>query len=306
MVTPSSPPADTPSSASSTPIAPLTAEERAAHLQQVIAWRAQLSTLRPVQKRLLEGALRDVEALARGAETSAEDVLLETLTALVRVDVLALVSTHARAMHYATPRLRYLLDLLVGLDEATRAQQAQAAAWTDAQRALTLRHAEARALRNELLAALDTAVEYLPEVAPRLADVRGASALEHQTIASLQGIARQVETWLASPDEAEMLALVHVDASDAAEARRMAASLDAALLTATSNSAAPRDLPPTNVLEGRLMVELAALARSLDRARARNPTLPRLVLGNSLLRGLGRVRGAATTAAAPTPDLPAA
>ena len=63
-----------------------------------------------------------------------------------------------------------------------------------------------------------------------------------------------------------------------------------------------RDLPHTNLIEGRLMIELSRLYRALEAHQGILAALPRLPLGDTLRRELRRVESEDDTLSDPLPE----
>jgi len=257
----------------------------------VRGWQNGMAELSPAHLAALEGEFSDEAAMIRGATTSAADVLDESLNALVRLNVVAVVSAHERAMHFGKMRVRYIFDRVDELHGVVQAQQAQGSAWSIAQAKLDRVTDDGRAVRNSLLEGFERLVRRFPSLETDVLESRGTSKDASAVSASLDALATLLETWLHNPEFAPRLETVAFGADDVREARAAIETIEAQRIVASQNLAAPRDLPATNVIEGRLMHEMHELYRALEDGRATVPTLPRMVLGNTLRRVFGQIRG---------------
>ncbi len=281
------------------PASPSAEPPEEARLQMLDGERRGMPAVPAETVALLEEGVSDAEAIARGSETTASDVIHEVSSALVRVNVVALVSQHGKALHYPKFRVRYLLDRLMDLVAVQSSQANRAGAWALAQERLAGRIREARALRNGLLHGLGRVTRNRPEARQELRTARGSVRHPSGMAASLRGLARLIEGWLTDPARAPLLMLGDLDANDAQAARAAATALEQANREVYEFPAAARDLPGTNLLEGRLMLELAELHRALETHQGVIAGLPRLPLGDTLRRQL---RNITTETAEPDPD----
>lgn len=260
-----------------------------------------LAPLTEAQRAVLDGDITAEAALSRGAATVAAEVLDEAINALVRLDVVAVVAAHEKAMRYAKFRVRYVLGLVFQLHEAVQAQRAQADTWSDTRQELERRTELGRAVRTGLVNGLDRVVRKHEDLTPKLSRARGGTRDAAEVSTSLTSLADLLEAWLADPRLTVAMASVALDANDVADARAHAASIEAQRIVDGQTLAAPRDLPPTNLLEGRLVHELNELYRALHEGRASVPRLPTLVLGDTLRRAFGLTASAPTPVEAPKP-----
>lgn len=271
--------------------APEPAPTRDGYLRIVRGWQNGMAELSPAHLAALEGELTDEAAMIRGATTSAADVLDESLNALVRLDVVAVVSAHARAMHFGKMRVRYIFDKVDELYGVVQAQLAQGSAWSVAQAKLERVTDDGRAVRNSLLQGFERLVRRFPSLETDVLEARGNSKNPPTVSASLDALATLLESWLHDPKFAPRLETVAFGADDVREARAAMETIEAQRIVASQSPAAPRDLPATNVIEGRLMHELHELYRALEEGRVAVPTLPQMVLGNTLRRVFAQIRG---------------
>lgn len=281
------------------PASPSAEPPEEARLQMLDGQRRGMPAVPAEVVALLEEGVSDAEAIARGSETTASDVIHEVSSALVRVNVVALVSQHGKALRYPKFRVRYLLDRVFDLVAAQSSQANRAGAWALAQERLAGRIREARALRNSLLHGLGRITRRRPEARQELRTARGTARHPAALAASLRGLARLIEGWLSDPTRAVLLTLGDFDATDATAARDTAAVLERANREVHEFPAAARDLPGTNLVEGRLMLELAELHRALETHQGIIAGLPRLPLGDILRRQL---RDITAETAEPDPD----
>ncbi len=283
-----------PDSAPASTLAPY----RDGYLRIVRGWYEGLADLTPDHVAAVEGEISDEAAMVRGTTTSASDVLDESLNALVRLDVVAVVSAHAKPMRYGKFRVRYIFDKLFQLEGAVLAQRAQASSWSLAQSELERVTGQGRIVRTKLLQGFERLLRRYPSLTATLTESRGGSKDAPLVSASLESLAALLDAWLQLPDFALRLESVSFGADDLAEARKAMEAIEAQRIRAAQSPAASRDLPATNVIEGRLMTELHELYRALHDGRDTVPTLPRMVLGNTLRRVFVQLRGA------PLPDEP--
>jgi hypothetical protein len=155
--------------------APEPAPTRDGYLRIVRGWQHGMAELSPAHLAALEGELTDEAAMIRGATTSAADVLDESLNALVRLDVVAVVSAHARAMHFGKMRVRYIFDKVDELYGVVQAQLAQGSAWSVAQAKLERVTDDGRAVRNSLLQGFERLVRRFPSLETDVQEARGNS-----------------------------------------------------------------------------------------------------------------------------------
>jgi len=275
---------------------------REARLHILQGQRAGLAELTAAQIHALQGDVTDADAIARGTATVAAEVVDEVSSALVRVDFVALVSARGDAMRYPKFRARYLLDLLFELVRAHEAQSSQGSAWMNAQDALAREVLGARAVRNSLLFGLRQAAQPSAAFAADVARIQGRATRPELLSASLTQLARHVADWLADPARAPILEAGAVGPADVTAANAAATSLEAARQRVYTFPAASRDLPHTNLVEGRLMIELSRLYRALEAHQGILAALPRLPLGDTLRRELRRVASEDDTLSDPLPE----
>ncbi len=282
---------------------------REARLQILQGQRDGLAETTPQQIAVLQGDVTDVDAITRGTATVAADVINEASSALVRIDVVALVSEHGQTIRYPRFRARYLLDLLFALVDSQESQTARGNAWADAQATLAQAFEAARGVRNSLLFGLEQATSGKPTLAAEVTRTRGRGGRPVAMSASLEALASLVKRWLADNERALALTAGGVSADDVTLARAAAATLEKARRGVHEFPAAGRDLPGTNLIEGRFMTELTRLYRALEVHQGVVPGLPRMPLGETLRRELRRAQAQESDleaedepAPTPTPD----
>jgi len=262
---------------------------RDGYLRLLHGWWSGLAPLLPVYRTLLEGRLTPEEALSKGSETSAREVLDESLNALARLSVVEVVSAHEADMHYGKPRLRYLFDNVFALHEAVQQQTLQANAWSERKAELAQAVAEGRVARNRLLDGFARVINLLPELQTEFANNRGLTDSPEALSTSLATLSTLLERWLRNPNIVPALELSLFGWNHVSAAQTAADAIEEARSTSVEATSAPRDLPATNILEGRLVTELHELHKALRAAQALNPTVPSMVLGNTLRRVFGRL-----------------
>jgi len=262
---------------------------REARLQILQGQRAGLAENTPAQIRALHGDITDADAIARGTATVAAEVIDEVSSALVRVNVVALISAHGAKIRYPKFRVRYLLDHLFLLVDAQTLQTTNGSAWAQAQDALVLEITHARAVRNSLLFGLKQAALPHKAFATEVARAQGRATRPELVSASLDTLATRVEEWLSDPTRVDILEAGSIGPDDVIAARAAAANLETARRRVHEFPASSRDLPGTNLVEGRLMIELTRLYRALEVHQGIVAGLPRLPLGDTLRRELRRV-----------------
>ncbi len=273
----------------SDPSEPADPMPREARLQILQGQRAGLPDTTGSQLHAIQGDITDADAIARGTATVAAEVINEVSSALVRIKVVALVSEHGTKIRYPKFRVRYLLDQLFGLVAAQEVQSTQGNAWAQAQDALVLAVADARTVRNSLIFGLEQATDAHPVFASDFARVRGKATRPEMISASLDRLATELDAWLLDPERVGILEAGCVGPADVTAARNAATSLERARRRVHEFPAASRDLPGTNLVEGRLMIELTRLHRALELHQGVIAGLPRLPLGDTLRREMRRV-----------------
>ncbi len=281
---------------------------RATSRMQILdGWRRGMPEVPGETVSLLQGDLTDADAIVRGTATLSGEVIDETSNTLVRAEIVSVVSANEKALRYPKFRVRYLLDLLFALDEAHSMQSRANTAWSLAQEKLIEATRAGRLVRTDLSGGLNRATEGHRQALAELRENRGSAGGPGEIAASLRSMAQLVEDWLANTDRSALLRLAAVDADDVHTAREAAAFLETATRDLLAFPASARDVPSTNLIEGRLMFELAQLHRALEDKQGILAGLPRLMLGNTLRRELRRVtdpEAEAETSPKPDPETP--
>ncbi len=179
---------------------PRPAPTRDGYLRIVRGWQHGMAELSPAHLAALEGELTRRSGhdprrhhLGRGCAPD------ESLNALVRLDVVAVVSAHARAMHFGKMRVRYIFDKVDELYGVVQAQLAQGSAWSVAQAAGTSITDDGRAVRNSLLQGFERLVRRFPSLETDVQEARGNSKNPPTVSASLDALATLLESGCTTP-----------------------------------------------------------------------------------------------------------
>jgi len=219
----------------------------------------------------------DEECDALGAQTKSDAVLRDALAWCKAIDA-ALRKHPYELRRYAPPRFVWLVECVVALDEAVRAQKTRGGAARE--RLLARATERARDALADLVTALEVVAAGRPDAATKIAEATAD--------ASVAGLAKGLRALADLADELgrsydprtrALVASVTLRAEDAHAARAAAAELEAAALPETTADDRG-DTAPTNRIEGRVLAELRFAKRMFDRVRERAPHVPRLTPGS--------------------------
>jgi hypothetical protein len=221
----------------------------------------------------------DGECLALGAKTDAEAVLADAKRWCVIIE--EAIRAHQSALRrYGPERLAFLVECVRALELAIVEQKASeddegAAMLVDLQRVAAI------ATRGELYATLRTLAGGRSEERVRLEHCIAPTSDDDALVDELDGLAALAGDWIERPDPHAMVLVrsVALRREDAEAARSAARALEDAR-KARDRALAPagrrRDRPETDLIEGRVLVELRVARDAFDAARALHPGVPAL------------------------------
>ncbi len=219
----------------------------------------------------------DAECEALGDKTKSDAVLREAAAWCKAID--GALRAHSYALRrYGPPRFVWLVECVVALEEAVRAQRTRGG---DARhRMLDRAIARARDTHADLVTALEVIAIARPDALTRIAEAS-------KDVSSPTGLARGLGMLADLADELgrsyeprtrALVASVTLRAEDAHAARAAAAEVEAASQPRAA-AATGGDTALTNRIEGRVLAELRFAKQMFDRVRERAPFVPRLAPG---------------------------
>ncbi len=219
----------------------------------------------------------DAECEALGDKTKSDAVLREAIAWCKAID--AALRAHPYALRrYGPPRFVWLVECVVALEEAVRAQRTRGGGAR--QRMLDRSTSRARDAHADLVTALEVIAIARPDALTRIAEAS-------KDVASPAGLGRGLRVLADLADELgrsyeprtrALVASVTLRAEDAHAARAAAAEVEAAAQPAAAADAGG-DTALTNRVEGRVLAELRFAKQIFDRVRERAPFVPKLAPG---------------------------
>jgi hypothetical protein len=257
-----------------------------------------LTSLPPLderRRRVFRAAFTDEQCKAWGDTTKAPNVLIEAERFIGELNV-ALKKVVPTG--YSLNRLTWLASLVNDLHDAVEADEASQndAGRTERAGAIEVADKTRRKLANALMAASTGSKAFRKEVTDRNESNRAAHALESSLAGMLQLAVR-----LRMSDDGEALA----DETGLTEAFLSSVSAVTDSLRsaneATYTSEGGRDSTTTNVIEGRVLREMAFAVSTFRRAREDGELAAALKVGPLVSRLMGSKDAAQETVAAPAP-----
>ncbi len=256
--------------------------------------------LTPTQRAAFSARYADGACEEMGAKTKSESVLGDAIAWAPIMDK-ALRKHPGALRRYGRARFGWFLECTGALAEARAEQQGRGGA-AAASKALALK-AESAALtaRADLLETLDELADGNPQDQAALSAAIGSTDRPDRIVASLHSLVTLARSWLAR-DSATFKALADSIGFSSAEIDAAHAAAEA-LAEATAGATlegriVPRDTPPVNRVEGRLLLEMKAAMRIFGSANARTNDVPRLVPGPGTRHVLAPKANAAKSGAA--------
>jgi hypothetical protein len=250
-----------------------------------------------VEREAFRALFDDAQCVELGGKTKAEKVLAEAAAWASTID--AALKSHPNALRrYSTSRFAFFLEQVRDLGRAIEAQKRAPRGEADAGGALWLLdigRVAALSVREELLAVLRLLAGGNAHERELLELAAGATTNDEALADSLEGLATHAHKWLERRDAqtAVLVASVSLKESDVDSARSAEMALREALKAQQSgpvSTRVPRDLPKTDRVEGRVLLELRVLMDVFANARAKNRAVPKLVPGPGTRAVLGAAR----------------
>jgi hypothetical protein len=225
----------------------------------------------------------DAKCEEQGGRTKSEGVLSEAI-GWAPVMGKALKAHPDALRRYSPERFAWYLACARALADARAVQEAKGD--TAAARRAQVAKAEKTALdaRRELLETLEELVDGDDAEEKALAVAAGTTEGSDRIVASITALATLARAWLGRTEphakelvKAAGLHLAEVEAAEAAGEALAAASADKTM----EGRVNPRDTPPVNRAEGRMLLEMKAAMRVFARANERNKDVPKLVPGEA-------------------------
>lgn len=262
------------------------------------SWRPSGRNLPPlgdVDRAAFLSQYSDEDCEALGTVTKGENVRNEAGGWLVKVDQV-LRGPDGASVVYPPERLRFFVECYFDLDRALERQQAAQGKALERKNAVDDALDPAVAAEEELYEALDAVAGNRPVERRALDTAAVPGKLPEERAARLRKLAALGRRWRRSKDP-QLAALVRTARLSEAHlqaAERAAATLSSARTSARGARLNPRDEPPVNRAEGRVLVEMRYVMKRFDAAHRRNPSVPRLVPGPATRKAIiGRSRAAA-------------
>ncbi len=243
-----------------------------------------LPPLSIVEREAFRALFDDAQCTAVGGRTKAEKVLVEASAWASTID--RALKAHPNALRrYSASRFAFFLEQVRDLARAIEAQRrtplgkSDDGAWLlDRQRVAAL------SVREELLAVLRLLAGGNPRERELLVLAAGTTTSDEALADSLEGLATHAHKWLERRDAqtAVLVASVSLKESDVDSARSAEMALREALkaqLAGPGSVREVRDLPKTDRVEGRVLLEMRVLMDVFAKAREKNLEVPRLVPG---------------------------
>jgi hypothetical protein len=256
-----------------------------------------LPPLSIVEREAFRALFDDAQCIELGGKTKAEKVLAEAAAWAGTID--AALKSHPNALRrYSASRFAFFLEQIRDLGRAIEAQARAPRGGADAGGALfllDLGRVAALSVREELLAVLRLLAGGNVRERELLELAAGSIANDEALADSLEGLATHAHKWLERRDAqtAVLVASVSLKESDVDSARSAEMALREALKAqqaGPSSTRVPRDLPKTDRVEGRVLLEMRVLMDVFANARAKNRAVPRLVPGPATRAVLGAER----------------
>jgi hypothetical protein len=213
-----------------------------------------------------------------GNRTKSEGVLREAL-GFASLMAKALKAHPAALRRYSPARFSWFLSCISALIEARALQSAGGSAAAEKKVLLAQAEVRAREARKELLATLSELCDGNDAEEQRLAEAAGTADTPSRVIASITALAAFGRGWVERSDEMgkELVASVGLTLAEVEEAEATAEGLSKAGAEKTlEGRVIPRDTPPVNRAEGRVLLEMKAAMRVFASANERNTDIPKL------------------------------
>lgn len=256
-----------------------------------------LPPLSIVEREAFRALFDDAQCVELGGKTKAAKVLAEAAAWASTID--GALKAHPNALRrYSAARFAFFLEQVRDLGRAIEAQERAPRGGADAGGALWLLdigRVAALSVRAELLAVLGLLAGGNARERELLELAAGSTANDEALADSLEGLATHAHKWLERRDAqtAVLVASVSLKESDVDSARSAEMALREALKaqqSGPSSTRLPRDLPKTDRVEGRVLLEMRVLMDVFANARAKSRAVPKLVPGPATRAVLGAVR----------------
>jgi hypothetical protein len=243
-----------------------------------------------------------------GGRTKSEGVLKDALAwAPIMSGAL---SKHPMALRrYSPARFAWFLECIAGLSDARAQQETRGGAVATSKLLAEQAQRTALASREALFETLEELVDGNADEEKALRTAAGTTESPDKIGASITALAQLARGWLGRKDgsskalvEAVGLTLAEVESAESARAALASATAGATM----EGRLTPRDTPPVNRAEGRLLCEMKAAMRVFARANARSRDVPKLVPGPATRGVLAPRAGKATDKSTEPPGEPAA
>lgn len=252
-----------------------------------------LPPLSIVEREAFRALFDDAQCQALGGRTDAAQVRAEAAAWAEIID--EALKAHPNALRrYAPARFAFFLEQVRDLGRAIVAQRrrgkdpSESARWL-----LDLQRVAALSVRDELLSVLRLLAGGNARERELLAFAAGGAETDEALADSLEGLATHAHKWLErrDPQTLALVASVSLRESDVDAGRSAEMALRDALKLAQTPAAAAAadvDLPTTDRVEGRVLLEMRVAMSVFAKAREKNHLVPRLVPGAGTRKILGR------------------
>lgn len=210
----------------------------------------------------------DEECAKLGADTRAVEVLPEAREAFT--SAVETITEHGATLRYLPTRLRYAMDVVGELERQFAVQSEREKGGKGRTSAVVLAETEAKAAREALVVGLGPVMSAGGSSAVEGFESARGNLDTKDVLLSLTELIAIGRAWVNSKDEVRVALVEHQGVTSGAltgfdaVAAALAAARDA---SSAGGAAVGRDLPATNVLEGRVLFEVKALYEAIESNR---------------------------------------
>jgi hypothetical protein len=271
-------------------------EDRAAESEVALAQHLLQSRqpLTDVQRSAFRSRFADAQCDDYGDRTKSKGVFKEGAAWAAQIKQ-TLAQPH-EGLRYSEARFTWLLECLLELAIARDAQKTAQGSVGAVRRLEEQARAAALETREDLLEMLGELAGGVEADVEALRTARGTTKDNAALATSVRALAGLADGWLKRKGETDraLVAATGLTEAHAQAARRAAGVLDRASRDkAAEGRVEPRDTPPVNRAEGRLLREMGVAMRSFAEGNRKNKVVRKLVPGPATRNALVRIRAAA-------------